>query len=271
MGTKTEKNADPIFIGVLLTLFAALLCIAFILFVLSYSSNIVLYRLILNIIIILTIMGSLYIIINTISFTRLLKGKKLSKGAKTMADKSLKLLYPQVLFLAQLLRLRKDRVRRVFSEINNRLVLSYDIVVKPEEILLLLPHCLQNSSCVHKITNRIENCKRCGKCSIDSIIDIQEEFNIKVHVATGGTLARKIVKEVKPKLIIAVACERDLSSGIMDIQNIPVMGVLLERPEGPCVNTKVDLSKVREAIKLFIEEDESLCSSIHPSMDLDQG
>lgn len=265
-----EKKADPIFIGVLVILFAALLSIAFILFVLSYSSNIVLYRLILNIILILTIVGSFYIIINTILFTRLLKGKKLSKRSKEMAGKALKLLYPQVLFLAQLLKFKKDRVRRVFSEINNKLILSYDIVVKPEEILLLLPHCLQNSNCVHKITNRIENCKKCGKCSIDSIIDIQREFNIKVHVATGGTLARKIVREVKPKLIIAVACERDLSSGILDIQNIPVMGVLLERPEGPCVNTRVDLSKVREAIKLFIKEDENLCSFIHPSTDSDR-
>jgi len=64
-------------------------------------------------------------------------------------------------------------------------------------------------------------------------------------VATGGTLARRLIVEIKPTLILAVACERDLVSGILDAYPIPVYGILNQRPHGPCNNTTVDLEKVR--------------------------
>lgn len=65
-------------------------------------------------------------------------------------------------------------------------------------------------------------------------------------------MARNIIKRLCPKAIVAVACERDLSSGIKDIKLIPVLGIVNERPEGPCCNTRVNLAKVEEAIVYFI-------------------
>jgi uncharacterized protein len=48
-----------------------------------------------------------------------------------------------------------------------------------------------------------------------------------------------------------VACERDLSSGLVDTYTLPVLGIPNERPFGPCFNTRVDLEKVKEAIAFF--------------------
>ncbi len=70
-------------------------------------------------------------------------------------------------------------------------------------------------------------------------------------MATGGNLARRIVSHADPDAIVAVACERDLSSGIADTYPIPVLGICNERPFGPCVNTRVDLDKVEEAIQVL--------------------
>jgi uncharacterized protein len=64
---------------------------------------------------------------------------------------------------------------------------------------------------------------------------------IPVVVATGGTLARRAVERHRPRTVVAVACERDLSSGVLDTFPLPVIGVINERPEGPCYNTRVDL------------------------------
>jgi hypothetical protein len=72
-------------------------------------------------------------------------------------------------------------------------------------------------------------------------------------VATGGTLARRIIVDNRPEAIVAVACELDLTSGIQDSYPIPVIGILNERPNGPCINTKVDIHKVRNAIVDFLE------------------
>lgn len=74
-------------------------------------------------------------------------------------------------------------------------------------------------------------------------------------VASGGTFARKFARELKPKAIVAIACERDLTSGIQDLQKIPVVGVLNERPNGPCYNTTVQLCKVQQAIDYLIKQD----------------
>jgi hypothetical protein len=76
---------------------------------------------------------------------------------------------------------------------------------------------------------------------------------LKIAVATGGTLARRIVLENRPDAIVAVACELDLTAGIQDTYPIPVIGILNERPNGPCINTKADLEKVRRAITDFVE------------------
>ena len=78
-----------------------------------------------------------------------------------------------------------------------------------------------------------------------------DNLGLKLDVANGGTLARKKVASFRPDGIVAVACERDLTSGILDTYPIPVYGVLNDRPNGPCVNTCVDLKLVEEGIAFF--------------------
>ena len=78
----------------------------------------------------------------------------------------------------------------------------------------------------------------------------------KLKVVTGGTLARKAIKEQHPGAVIAIACERDLSLGIQDISAIPVLGILNRRPHGPCMNTDVDMNRVQTALNFFSQEDE---------------
>ena len=84
------------------------------------------------------------------------------------------------------------------------------------------------------------------------LLNLRDQYGIRVGVATGGTLARKYVKEYRPKAIVAIACERDLASGIQDCSPIPVLGVLNDRPFGPCFNTSVSIHGVVRAIKFFL-------------------
>jgi hypothetical protein len=72
-------------------------------------------------------------------------------------------------------------------------------------------------------------------------------------VVTGGTLARQKVREIRPQAVVAVACERDLASGIQDVYPIPTLGVMNIRPNGPCFNTKVDIEEFKRAILEIID------------------
>ena len=138
--------------------------------------------------------------------------------------------------------------------VNNALVKQHHVKVPSDRLLILTPHCLQLDTCPRKITRNIENCRQCGGCCVGGLLGLCHKYHMHFVVATGGTLARQMVAKARPKAIIAVACERDLTSGIQDVFPIPVIAIFNERPFGPCFNTRVNLDKVEEAIKLLSED-----------------
>ncbi|MBE3580769.1 MAG: DUF116 domain-containing protein [Thermoanaerobacteraceae bacterium] len=162
-------------------------------------------------------------------------------------------LFPMALSLGRWLGINSDTIKASFIEVNNQLVRLQGVRVKPEEILLLAPHCLQRSDCPHKITIDVFNCRRCGRCSIDALHRLAEKYGVRLAVASGGTLARHFVKSYRPRAVVAIACERDLTSGIQDTQPLPVLGVVNRRPQGPCLNTQVDLAQVEELIRFYLD------------------
>ncbi len=164
-----------------------------------------------------------------------------------------KVLFPFMILMGRLVGASKERVQQSFVELNNHLVRSNHHRTRPNRLLILLPHCIQDFDCQIKITGNIRNCKGCGKCEIKDLIELSDHYQVKMAVATGGTLARRIIVENKPEAIVAVACELDLTSGIQDSYPIPVIGILNERPHGPCMNTKVDIQKVKDAILDLLE------------------
>ncbi len=179
-----------------------------------------------------------------------MQGREFFLGRK-LRGLTIKVFLPMMIVVGRLLGISRDTVKKSFIEINNQLILSRHLQVPPERILILLPHCLQLSDCQRKITTNIENCRRCGRCTIKDLVELAQKYGTRIAVATGGTLARKIVKDYRPRLIIAVACERDLTSGIHDTYPLPVFGILNRRPNGPCWNTNVEVAKVEEAIRHF--------------------
>ena len=81
-------------------------------------------------------------------------------------------------------------------------------------------------------------------------------MEFKGRTSSGGTLARLAVNMGRPMAMVGGACERDLRRGIQDVFPLPVIGVLNERPNGPCFNTRADMGKIEEAIRSFILEED---------------
>ncbi|MDF2986798.1 MAG: hypothetical protein K0R50_2308 [Eubacterium sp.] len=161
----------------------------------------------------------------------------------------MQIMLPLALLFAKANSQLKKHIRFFYIELNNIVVESDNKKYKAKEIIILLPHCLQNSECGLKVTSNPGLCRRCGKCKIGELLDYTEKRNIGVFIATGGTVARNIIKQNKPKLIISVACERDLMSGMLDVKGIPVIGVTNQQPNGPCINTDVDFSAIRNRVE----------------------
>lgn len=195
----------------------------------------------------------LFLGISTLIIVLTMISGKQTRLARRVRGLVTRTLFPVVLKVAKILKIDKDRIIRSFIAVNNELVLESLFGKRVSKPLILLPHCIQLEDCELKITKDIRVCNRCGRCDIKGLANIAERYNLVISVATGGTIARRIVKESNPDLIIAVACERDLLSGIQDTYPLPVIGILNERPFGDCVNTKVNVGTIEELIeKIYI-------------------
>lgn len=188
----------------------------------------------------------------TLVFT-IIRGKNLFFNRR-IRGVVIRFLFPILVLLGKCLGIGIDRIRRSFIAINNQLVLTETEDIIPQKLLILLPQCLQNYDCGSKVTGNVENCQMCGKCKIKNLVELSRKYDTPMAVATGGTLARKIVVEKRPDMIIGVACERDLTSGIQDTYPIPVFGILNKRPNGPFYNTDVDLDLVEQGITFFLRK-----------------
>jgi|SRR5574344_1430282 uncharacterized protein len=169
---------------------------------------------------------------------------------------SIKIIYLATILLGLFSNNLKIKTSIILLKINNYWTLkNLQNNKSNKKILILLPHCLQNSNCIYKITHDINNCRLCGKCVISSFVQYSKNINsknFKITVANGGTLARKSIKNFMPDIILAVACERDLTSGIFDAYPFFVYGIFNSRPNGDCIDTQVNFKEIEKFLKNFI-------------------
>lgn len=137
--------------------------------------------------------------------------------------------------LAQRFGFSQDRVSNSFLKIHN--ILTRQIVrgARYDRILILLPRCL-------------------GKDVRGKLVSIAEMYRCGLYTAGGGTEALNRVKAIKPRAIVAVACERDLLAGIRDLGiHIPILAVPNIRENGPCRITDVNSDEFEKAVRYFTE------------------
>ncbi|OEU62056.1 MAG: hypothetical protein BA870_08545 [Desulfuromonadales bacterium C00003094] len=168
---------------------------------------------------------------------------------------AIRYLLPAVILIGRFFGADRDALQRSFIAVNNQLIRGRKLRVPASQAIILLPHCVQLHECAVKVTGDIDKCLRCGKCGIGDLAELAQSRGVTIAVATGGTLARKILMETRPRFVLAVACERDLTAGIRDAYPLPVYGVFNRRPQGPCYNTEIDLVEVKAVLDAHVLPD----------------
>jgi hypothetical protein len=143
-------------------------------------------------------------------------------------------------------------VSKTIVRLNNSVLRLRSPKCLPRELLILIPSCLQSSKCKEKVTIDILNCRRCGGCPVGEIVKVGEEYGVAVACATGGRLALSIVRGDDVRVIVAVACEKELRAGIIGAFPKPVSAIANVRPHGPCRDTGVDVAQVRAEVARFL-------------------
>jgi uncharacterized protein len=129
---------------------------------------------------------------------------------------------------------RRDWVENAAVKVYNGLALLRGRKVGKGELLLLIPRCL-------------------SKETLDGVLGIAGKYGVPVFVATRGQLARRVIRERRPRAVVAVACERDMVSGLHDVAGkIPVLGLTMTLPAGPCKDARLNLGQLEEWVRAYV-------------------
>jgi uncharacterized protein len=129
---------------------------------------------------------------------------------------------------------RRDWVENAAVKVYNTLALMRGRKVGQGELLVLIPRCL-------------------SKETLDGVLGVAGQYGVPVFVATRGQLARRVIRERRPRAVVAVACERDMVSGLHDVAGkIPVLGLTMTLPSGPCKDASVNLGQLEEWVRAYV-------------------
>ena len=129
---------------------------------------------------------------------------------------------------------RRDWVENAAVKVYNTLAMLRGRKVGQGELLVLIPRCL-------------------SKETLDGVLGIAGQYGVPVFVATRGQLARRVIRERRPRAVVAVACERDMVSGLHDVAGkIPVLGLTMTLPSGPCKDASVNLGQLEEWVRSYV-------------------
>lgn len=121
---------------------------------------------------------------------------------------------------------KRDWVEHAAIDIYNTLAERRGRRVGKGELLVLIPRCL-------------------SKQALDGVLEIAGRYEVPVFVATRGQLARRVIRERRPRAVVAVACERDMMTGLRDVAGkLPVLGLTMQLPNGPCRDATIDLTQM---------------------------
>ena len=129
---------------------------------------------------------------------------------------------------------KRDWVENAAVKVYDGLAVKRGRKVSKGELLLLIPRCL-------------------SRAALDGVLSIAGRYDVPVFVATRGQLARRVIRERRPRAVVAVACERDMVSGLHDVAGrIPVLGLTMTLPAGPCKDAGLDLEKLEAWVKAYV-------------------
>ena len=131
---------------------------------------------------------------------------------------------------------QRDRVEHAGIDAYNAYALRRGRRFGRGELLVLIPRCL-------------------SKETLDGVLGIAGRYDVPVFVATRGQLARRAIRERRPRAVVAVACERDMTTGLRDVAGkLPVLGLTMRLPNGPCRDAVVDLQVMDDWVREWVGE-----------------
>jgi hypothetical protein len=119
--------------------------------------------------------------------------------------------------------------------------------------ILLLPQCLRAKDCPAELGKYGYECKECGRCSVEKIKHKTKDLGYKgTFILPGGSIAKKILVEMKPKASLGVACFKELVLGSYLCEKLGIIGQGVALLKDGCINTLVDWKALNETLNIHL-------------------
>ena len=145
----------------------------------------------------------------------------------------------------------ENELLRLYVESKNRSLIQNFASTPYNKRILLLPQCLRSKDCPAELGKYGYECQECGRCIIKTIKQISKKLGYKgTFILPGGSIAQKLLLELKPQACIGVACFKELVLGSFLCEKIGIIGQGVALLRDGCINTIVDLKSLNDALKI---------------------
>jgi len=155
--------------------------------------------------------------------------------------------------LATKVGVEEQELFQLYVEAKNRSLIESFAATPYNERIVLLPQCLRAKDCPAEIGEYGYECHQCGRCSVAKILQLTKDLGYKgVFIMPGGSLAKKVLVELKPKASLGVACYKELVMGSYLCEKVGVIGQGVELLKDGCINTIVNMKALKEALHVTV-------------------
>ena len=155
--------------------------------------------------------------------------------------------------LATKVGVEEQELFQLYVEAKNRSLIESFAATPYNQRVVLLPQCLRAKDCPAEIGKYGYECQQCGRCSVAKIMQLTKDLGYKgTFIMPGGSLAKKVLLELKPKASLGVACYKELVMGSYLCEKVGVIGQGVELLKDGCINTIVNIKALKEALHVSV-------------------
>ncbi|TET25801.1 MAG: DUF116 domain-containing protein [Candidatus Bathyarchaeum sp.] len=145
----------------------------------------------------------------------------------------------------------EQELLQLYVETKNRSLIQSFASTPYTERIIMLPQCLRAKDCPAEMGKYGYECQQCGRCSVAKIMQLTKDLGYKgAFILPGGSLAQKIILELKPKASLGVACSKELVLGSYLCEKMGIVCQGVELLRDGCINTIVDMKTLKEALNV---------------------
>lgn len=181
--------------------------------------------------------------------------------------------YLQLKRVAQFFGMGVNIVDQIGIEVRNHLNSKRFMKIKGKDRILVVPQCLRHIKCPARLDSSVGvACKDCGLCVIKELKAEADRLGYGFYVVPGGSFVERIVKRIRPKAALGVACYKDLNIGMHELSRAECLVVGVPLVKDGCIETNVNTKQLIDMMKLGIEKGtEDIKKGCSPELELELG